>query len=296
MTSYDPPAPAAEIHDRGYRRYDGPRTGTLGATKTLVTHSAQRCLGLHRSARHKIIPFLVIGLAFVPAIIFVGLSVVIPSALASEVAPRFSGYFGYVSTFLFLFIAFVAPVLLSQDRRNGMLGIYLASPLDRTSYLAAKSVAITALMLPIALLPNLFYLVFVTIQGWGPDGIGVFVGVLVKMVVASLVIAVFFASVGMAMASATDRSGTATAIILGLFVGSDLLALALAEELRASHTYRLLALITLPIELAPRIFGEVRDWPVSENPTWTLWAAVLGIIVACQAFVWYRYQKVLVRR
>lgn len=286
----------AEIHDRGYRRYDGDRTGVAGATKTLITHSAQRCLGLHRSARHKIVPFALIGLAFVPAIIFVGLAVLLPGEIATQFAPPFSEYFGNVSVMMFLFIAFVAPILLCQDRRSGMLGIYLASPLDRTSYLLAKSAAIAALMMIIALLPNLLYFLSLTLQGFGPGGIGESSKVLGQMLIASVVIAAYYTSIGMAVASTTDRQGAATAITLGVFAGSTLLGLVLAEDLEISIHFRLAALILVPIELAPRIFGEVGAWGNAETSTWTLWAAALGTIVACQAFVWYRYQKVLVRR
>jgi len=46
----------AQIYERGYRRYEGERTGVPGAVKTLVAHSVRAVLGLGRSARHKIMP------------------------------------------------------------------------------------------------------------------------------------------------------------------------------------------------------------------------------------------------
>ena len=64
----------ARIVDRGYRPYDGPRRGQSGAIATLVRHTAQRVLGLHRSARSKLLPMAAAGIAFIPAIVFVGIA------------------------------------------------------------------------------------------------------------------------------------------------------------------------------------------------------------------------------
>ena len=38
-----------------------------------------------------------------------------------------------------VFVAFVAPEVLCPDRRTGMLGLYLASPLTRDTYLVGKA-------------------------------------------------------------------------------------------------------------------------------------------------------------
>ena len=65
----------ARIVDRGYRRYEGPRRGGAGAYRSLVVHSAQRALGLRRPATAKILPVLSVFIAYVPAIVFVGIAV-----------------------------------------------------------------------------------------------------------------------------------------------------------------------------------------------------------------------------
>ena len=72
------------ILDRGYRRYDGRRTGTSGAVRALVVHSMQRALGLKRPAGQKILPVLAVFIAYVPAIVFVGLSVLIQDTLLAN--------------------------------------------------------------------------------------------------------------------------------------------------------------------------------------------------------------------
>ena len=68
----------AQIYDRGYRRYDGPRTGIAGSLRTLVKHSLRHALGLGRSARYKIVPVAVVVMAYLPAAVFIGLAALIP--------------------------------------------------------------------------------------------------------------------------------------------------------------------------------------------------------------------------
>jgi len=65
---------SAQIHDLGYREYDGPRAGVGHAMVSLGLHAVQRVLGLKRAARHKVLPAIVILVAFIPAMVFVGLA------------------------------------------------------------------------------------------------------------------------------------------------------------------------------------------------------------------------------
>ena len=71
-------AATAQIHDRGYRRYDGRRLGRMHAIRSLTRHSFQRILGLRRPARYKILPFLCVIIAYLPAAVFVGVIALIP--------------------------------------------------------------------------------------------------------------------------------------------------------------------------------------------------------------------------
>ncbi|MGI9610587.1 MAG: hypothetical protein ACR2NL_09885, partial [Acidimicrobiia bacterium] len=83
---------------------------------------------------------------------------------------------------------------------------------------------------------------------------------------------------------------------LGVLVGSSTLATILAETTDVSANVRLLNLLTLPVELAFRIHGEVgtTEWlPIS---TTNMWLAVLAIVVASAVWVWSRYGPLLVRR
>ena len=62
----------------------GPRTGVRGAMRSLVRHSVQRVLGLKRTAWTKVLPILTIFIAYVPAIVFVGVAVLIKDRFAPK--------------------------------------------------------------------------------------------------------------------------------------------------------------------------------------------------------------------
>lgn len=286
----------AEIFDRGYRRYDGPRTGVRGAVRSLVVNSMQRSLGIHRPARYKIAPVFVIALAFIPALVYVGISVLIPSDVAQEFVPSFSGYFAQTTTSLFLMASFTGAELLCTDRRTGMLGVYLSSPLTRPMYLVAKAASSVSMMLLVALVPNLTYLLALSLQGNGPDGLVTTFKVMLQIAVAALMIAIYYSAVSLAVASTTERSAIAITATLGLLVGSAAISSTLVDGLGASTTWRILNLFLLPIELAPRVFGEWEGWSPKANPTWTLLLAWFVIVAGSAAIIWARYRRLAVQR
>ncbi len=164
----------ARILDRGYRRYDGPRLGVGATVRSLAVQTVQRALGLRRSAWSKIIPFGTVAIAYLPAIVFVGASVFFGDAIARAGGirlPSYGQYYGFVSAAIFVFAAFVAPEVLCTDRKTGMLGLYFASPLTRSTYLLGKLLAVLGVLALVTLGPPLFMLVAYTVNGRGPDGL-----------------------------------------------------------------------------------------------------------------------------
>jgi ABC-2 type transport system permease protein len=286
----------ATIYEQGYRTYDGPRNGVGGAVRSLVTHSIRAVLGLGRSARHKIIPVVVIVMAFLPAVAFVGLAVLLPDDLQDGFLPDYPEYFGFISMAILLFTAFVGPELLCSDRRTGMLGVYLASPLTRGTYLLGKVAAIGSILTIVTLGPTLLLLIALSLTGSGPDSFGEWMTTLLQIIGSGLAISAIFTAVAMAVSATTDRTGAAIAATMGVLFGSSIVANTLVEAGDLSRRILMGDLIGLPIELNFRIHGEEGELATREVSTGLMTLVALGIVAACAVWVWDRYRRMLVRR
>ncbi|MCU0310610.1 MAG: ABC transporter permease subunit [Acidimicrobiales bacterium] len=294
-----PAPPDARILDRGYRAYAGPRLGVGGAMRSLVLHSVQRALGLKRPFWQKILPALAVLIAYVPAVVFIGLAVFLSDTLLedTDLLPTYADYYGFISAAIVVFTAFVAPELLCTDRRTGMLGLYLASPLTRDTYLLAKAVATVALLALVTLGPPLLLLIGLTIVGQGPDGPLDLLVLLGRMVVGGLAVAVLPASLSLAVSATTSRKAAASAAIILILLASSTVSGALVEGADASPYFFLLDLLGLPFELVQRIY----DSPVGVDAAFTLTdgtivAAYLAWTAGFSLFTWLRYRRLTVTR
>ncbi len=291
------PGAAARIHDRGYRTYDGPRTGLKGAMKTVVVASWQRALGLKRSMWAKLLPFGVLAMALIPASAFIGIAAILPDnlrELLDEVTPDYAGYYGFIVAAIFIFASFVAPELLCTDRRSGLLGLYLASPLTRGSYLASKGIAVFSLLSLVTVLPVLLLLIGYSMVGYGPDGFTEFIKVLIRILLAGAVMALGYTMISLAVSASTDRKAVATAVTLGLLVGTSTIANILIEA-GGSKYLSLFDLLGLPLELVFRIHGEPQN-DSYDVPTWALTLTFVATMTICAAWIWDRYKRLVVRQ
>lgn len=309
MTATGPvPAPgddgAARIYDRGYRRYEGERRGVGGAVRSVAVSTAQRALGLRRSAGAKVLPVLSVAIAYLPAIVFVGISAFFGDRFgidANEALPDYPEYYGFITLAIVLFAAFVAPEVLCTDRRTGMLGLYLASPLTRDTYLAAKALAVAGLMALVTLGPPLLLLVGLVLNDAGPDGIAELAGLLVRMVAAGAAVAVLQTSLALAVSSFTTRKAAASGAIILLLLASSALAGTLASIDGAPSGVFLVDLFSLPFELVYRIYGSSQSIDdgtgvAAEVSTAALVGAYLGWTALCWIIVRVRYQRLAISR
>lgn len=285
---------SAEIYDRGYRKYVGARSGVFGAIRSLVWQTIRSILGLGRSARHKVFPVIVVVIAALPAVVFLGIAVLLRDL--GDNAPNYSDLFVFSFFAVIVFAAAVAPEALVRDRRDNMFSLYLSTPLTRSSYLGAKSIAVVGVMMIITLGPVLLALIGYTVVGDGPDGVGEWLKVFLGLTVASLLISAVMAAVSMGCSSLTDRRAVASVAIALLTIGGGIVSGMLVEMADYSNTYGLIDPLNTAIELAPRILGEVSE----DTSQGRLLAEIDTSVVALGAAAWfaagvgvlvYRYRK-----
>ena len=285
----------AQIAERGFQRYEGRRSGVPGAVRSVAWESVRSTLGLGRPARHKIFPVISVVIAYLPAIVFIGIAVLIPGdVLEPEDVADYASYYGFIILAIVLFAALVAPEVLVSDRRNGMLAMYLSTPLHRGTYLAAKAVAVAATLGLVTLGPPLLLLVGYTVEGEGPDGIANWLLVLLRIALAGIAISAPLAAVSMAASSLTDRRAFAAIGIVLLILASPILAGALVEGAELSPNWRLLDISTMPFELVFRIFGQPGNFP--ELATLPVVLVNIGWVAGGLAVVWWRYSRLVIAR
>lgn len=276
----------ARILDRGYRRYSGDRRGVRGAVRTVAMHSVQRALGMRRTAWAKVLPILIIVISYVPAIVFVGIVSFIPAReLSTDLLPTYGTYFGYIQAAVILFVAVVAPEILCTDRRTGMLGVYLASPLTRDSYLLAKALATAVVLAFVTIGPPLLMLIAFVVQGEGPDGPAGVAATVLRIVGAGLIITVLYTAFSMGVSSLTDRKAFATAGLIMFFLLSNVVTGVLAGALSLGENVIVINIFALPFAVVEKVHGESEIFPdvtalvaLLGAVAWTaVWAAVCHI-------------------
>jgi ABC-2 type transport system permease protein len=281
----------AQLYDLGYRRYDGPRERPARAILTLGEFTARRVLGIGRGARHKVLPALTLVIAYLPALASVLYAVLAKDIVGGDLI-TYGDYMFIIGSALALFAALVAPEALCPDKRTGMLGLYLAGPLDRNRYLVAKGAGVLAAMLLITLGPLLFMLLAFVLAGLGPS-LTETAELLARIFAAGTMTALLYAALSMAVSSfTTRRAAAAVGVVLLLFVPPSVVRPAI-ESGGAPKELDLLSSPIVASELAYRIFGESSDGgdPVSELSTWPVAGGVVGAILVGGLVCWLRYRR-----
>jgi ABC-2 type transport system permease protein len=281
----------ARLFDLGYRRYDGERHRPARAIWTLALFTGKRVLGLGRGGRHKVLPAITLVIAYLPALVSV-LFAVITDDLLEEDLITYGDYTFFIGAALALFAALVAPEALCPDRRSGMLGLYLAGPLDRTRYVAAKAVAVYVVMLLIALGPLLFMLLAYELAGYGEPASEI-PGLLLQILGTGVTTALLYAALALVVSSfTTRRAAAAVGTILLLYVPLSI-ARSAVESADAPPELDLVSFPFLASELSYRIFGQVSEdgEPISELATSVVAGGLLGWSALALFVYWLRYRR-----
>jgi ABC-2 type transport system permease protein len=282
----------ARLFDLGYRSYDGPRDRPARAMLTLAVFTARRVLGLGRGGRHKVLPAITLTIAYLPALVSVAFSVLADEIAVDELI-SYGDYMFFIGSALALFAALVAPEALCPDRRSGMLGLYLAGPLDRNRYLAAKGAAVLGVMLLITLGPLLFMLLSFSLAGYGPSA-GETPELLLDIAAAGIATALLYAALSLAVSSLTTRrAAAAVGVVLTLFVPVSVVRAAI-ESADAPEELDLLSFPFVAGELASRIFGETPEEaePITTLSTGLVTGGLAAAIAAGALVCWLRYRRI----
>jgi ABC-2 type transport system ATP-binding protein len=231
----------ARIHDRGYRTFGGVRSGQLGQCDPSPGTPPERSSVSARKARHKVFPVLVLIIAFVPAVTFVGLAALIGDEIFDgALTPEYWELPGQSIAAIIVFTGLVAPEALVRDRRDGMVSLYLSTPLTRATYILSKIVSVSGVMSIIVLAPSLLYLIGLTFASAGPDGLADWISVLVRILVSGLLASVVYALISMAASSITDRRAFASVAVVMVMLGMLTVVQILIETAEGSINWRLL--------------------------------------------------------
>ncbi len=209
-----PSEPAGVIHDIGYRPYSGPRLGEGRVALALFLTGLRNCYGLGRSAKSKVLPFGMLGLIVLPAVILVG--IVVQLNLAEQLLP-YSRLPITTQLLISVFAAAQAPALVSRDLRFRTITLYLARPLRRSTYVLVRMASLTAAIFLLVLTPVLI-LYLGGLLGGLPAGRETksFLATVVGLVVLSALLGCLSALVS---AITTRRGMAVAAVIIVLMLG-----------------------------------------------------------------------------
>jgi len=282
------------IHEGGYRKYEGERLGPSSAIASVVRQTVQRVMGQRRPARAKALPYLSVLIAYLPAMVFVGVVALIPRQVNDSFLPAYHDYYGFIAAAIVLFVVFTGPEALCPDRRSKVLSLYLAAPLTRTTYLFAKAVAVASVLTLVTLGPPLLLLIGRVAQGDGPDGLLGFLSVFARITAAGVTMALFYTGISMGISSLTDRRAFAAGGTLLAIIGSTTVAATFVANFQLSEAFLLLNLNIPANEMVQRIYGQPGFLDVES--TALVAAAVIGWTAAGFGLAWWRYQTLRVTR
>jgi ABC-2 type transport system permease protein len=267
------------VFDLGYRTFEGERRGRSWVMRAVFRDGLRRVLGLRRRTRRKVLPVMLITTAVMPALFFVGMSVIAGQFDASVEFFGHAQYFGLTGTIALIFTALAAGELLVPDRSGGVLAVYASRPLTSDDYLVGRGAALAALVFSFMYLPHL---VLFLGRAWVSEAgflstVSGNLDTLWQTAAASAVYLLAFAPPALVIAAYSKRSAIAAGIVLGAFTVSNPIAEALANQ-EGLRFFSLLAL--------PQHPGFVKDWIMGvDTNQWVPGTAGFGPVVSLAVIV-----------
>jgi ABC-2 type transport system permease protein len=291
---------ASSIYDLGYQGYHGPRLGRPAVALGLLAQTLRAAYGIGRGGRAKIVPFLMLALAVLPAVLAVGIAALAAQAGAGaeleEASPiRHDTYQNLTSTLVMLFCAAQAPELFGRDQRFGVLPLYFSRVLTRVDYTLARAGGLFLAIFVISIVPQLILTVGAILAAPDPiAGLQKDLPDVPRYVLVALLASALLGGVSTVIAAWTPRRAYATAAIIAVFIIPPIIV-ALMAELAVGDAARVLVLAS-PSDIVDGVNAAVFD-TVSPNltivaadlPGWAYIVAAVVETVACIVLVLRRY-------
>src|SRR3954447_7538245 len=279
------------VLEHRYTAYHGERRGRLAAIWSLARWSALTALGARRGWRAKVIPGFLIGVAFLPALIVIGLKALVPafSTRFPELIP-YARYYTETGITVLFFAGLVTPELLCPDRRDRVLSLYFSTALSRAEYVAGKVLGALLPLTAVTTLPVVFLYLGNVVFADHPLGyVENHVRDAICIIAAGLFLALYFGLLGLAIASLTTRRAFAMGGYIGLMVIAGAATGVLVGAVKVSDNARLLALGRDPLVAARGLFGG-QDAHPGGVPLGAYWAVCLAVIALSALVLWWRYR------
>jgi len=281
---------ASSIYDLGYQGYEGPRLGRPAVAVGLLLQTLRAAYGIGRGGRAKIVPFLMLGLSVLPAVLAVGISALAAQAGAAgaleDASPiRHDTYQNLTSTLVMLFCAAQAPELFGRDQRYGVLPLYFSRVLTRPDYALAKLGGLIAALLIVELSP--YIILFVGRVLVAPDpvaGLTDEISAVPKFLLQGLLVAGLLGGIAGLIAAWTPRRAYATAAIIAVFIIPPIIVAIIGAQ--ASEDFARIAIFLSPSDILDgtnaAIFGSLSENAVVASlalPGWVyLVTALVGVL------------------
>lgn len=291
---------SGSIYDLGYQGYHGPRLGRPAVALGLLLQTLRAAYGIGRGGRAKIVPFLMLGLSVLPAILAVGIAALAAQAGAGsgldDASPiRHDTYQNLTSTLVMLFCAAQAPELFGRDQRYGVLPLYFSRVLTRVDYTLARAGGLFLAIFVISIVPQLILSIGAILAAPDPlAGLRDDLPEIPRYLAVALMASALLGGVATVIAAWTPRRAYATAAIIAVFIIPPIVV-ALMAELAVGDLARVLVLAS-PGDIIDGVNAVVFD-AVSPNPTiiaanlpgWTYLVAAGVGTVGCVVLVLRRY-------
>ena len=289
------PTELGVIHDIGFRHYTGPRLGRGYLLRSLYIESLKGAYGLGRSAKSKVLPFLILAVMVLPALI---IAIMAGVSKDNELPLAYTRYPSALGLPFSIYLAAMAPASVSRDLRFRVMPLYFSRPLSRNDYVLAKYAALTSALFILVGLP-LLVLYAGALLGklpfWAQTR-----GVLSALVGAAI-LAVVMAAVGLLIASLTAKRGFAVAAVIVVLLVTGLVTGVLQSIADAQNHQKLAGYLGL---LDPRtLVNGISVWLFNADPAGlvgppgTLGGIVFALVAValvglCYGALLLRYRKV----